>query len=112
MVTRPRFKPVDPRRYLRQGPYIFNRHSVRSLREKCGLFVLYSEDRCLLVARTKNLLLTLMKLFEEPDECLKEDSPIYLEVEYCSSFAIEERWAVLVQSLESSGIQPLRTSES
>lgn len=99
--------PVDSLRYLRQGPYAFTIRSIESLPEKSGIFVLYNEESCVLVGKTKNLRSKLAELAAEPDECLKQHSPTFLEIEPCSPFKIGTRWAVLKQGLEVRGIRPL-----
>lgn len=103
---------MESQRYLPQGPYAFTRESIESLRENCGIFVLYNEEGCVLAGQTNNLRSKIMRHLEEPDECLKLHWPTQVEIEPLHASKIGSRWAAFIQGLAMREIQPLCPSES
>lgn len=103
---------MKPQRYLPQGPYDFTLESTKSIPEKCGIFALFNDESCVLIGQAANLRSRIVKLFEKPDDCVKQHTPTSVEIEPCSPFEIEKRWVVFKRGLYLRGIHPACGQES
>ena len=102
---------VESERYLPQGPYPFTREAIESLRENCGIFVLYNSEGCVLVGQTNNLRSKILQLVEEPDECLMQHWPSHVEIEPLNPLEVWSHWQAFIKGLGIRGIRPLCSSE-
>lgn len=105
--TRSAEKGSMTQRYLKDGPHEFTSRGVDQLCEKCGLFVLYDEEHCIVAGRTGNLRERLTNLLERPSKCVKAHRPTLVEVLPLHPHMVNARFAVLLQDLERRGDLPL-----
>ena len=103
---------MKPQHYLPQGPYAFTLESIKSIPEKCGIFALFNEEGCVRIGQASDLHSRIVKLFEKPDDWVKQHRPTFVEIEPCSPFEIEKRWAVFKRDLDLRGIHPVCGQES
>ena len=105
-------KHMKPQRYLPQGPYDFTLESIESIPETCGIFALFNQEGCVRIGQASDLRSRIVKLFEKPDNCVRQHRPTFVEVEPCSPFEIEKRWAMFKRGLHLRGIHPVCGQES
>jgi hypothetical protein len=103
---------MKPQRYLPHGPYDFSLNAIKSIPECCGMFALYNGEGCVRIGLASNLRWRILKLCEHPDDCVKRHWPTSVEVDLCTAFEIEKRWAVFREGLEVRGIHPVCGLES
>ena len=103
---------MKPQRYLPQGPYDFTLEAVKSIPEKCGIFALFNEEGCIRIGQASDLRSRIVKLLEKPDDCVKQHRPTSVEIEPCSPFEIEKRWAAFKRGLDLRRIYPVCGQES
>ena len=93
--------------YLRQGPYDFNPQAIKSIPERCGVFAVFNEELCVRVGMASNLRRRILKLCERPDDCVKQHWPTSVEIDVCTAFEVEKRWAMFKKSLVLQKIYPV-----